>query len=93
MASFGLLFASIVLAVLFHFAMLCFPCVLLVCVFMLCFPCVLLLEVSLAVSLGSSSARTGDKWKSSEPQCGLVWSHQKVLTRESLFRIWRRDFL
>ena len=79
MASFRLLFVSVVLAVLCHFAMLCFPGI-------------LLPEVSLAVSLGFSSARTGETSKSSEPQCNLVWSYQKMLARESLFRIWRRDF-
>lgn len=79
MASFRLPFASVILAVLFHFAMLCFPCI-------------LLPEVSLSVSLGSSSARTGEESKSSEPQCSLVWSYHKMFARESLFRIWRRDF-
>lgn len=80
MASFRLLFAPVILAVLFHFAVLCFPCI-------------LLTEVNLAVSLGSNSARTGEKSKCSEPPCSLVWSYHKRLAGRSLLRIWRRDFL
>lgn len=66
MASFGLLFASVILAVWLHFAMLCFPCV-------------LSLDASL-VPLGSSSARTGENLKSSESQCSMVWSYQKMVS-------------
>lgn len=76
MASLSLLFASVTLAILFHCATLCFPRP----------------EVSLAVSLGSSSVRTGEKSKSSEPWSSLGWSYQKTLVRDSLCRMWRRDF-